>query len=91
MMMNQRLWEQSGHWEHYKENMYFSEADHQRFALKPMNCPGHMLLFKESFVLIVIFRFGWLSSVRCTVTNSAGRLMACSASDLFARMTHTFL
>ncbi len=47
MMMNQRLWEQSGHWEHYKENMYFSEADHQRFALKPMNCPGHMLLFKE--------------------------------------------
>lgn len=47
MMMNQRLWEQSGHWDHYKENMYFSEADHQRFALKPMNCPGHMLIFKE--------------------------------------------
>ncbi|WP_415272842.1 threonine--tRNA ligase [Bacillus siamensis] len=47
MMMNQRLWEQSGHWDHYKENMYFSEADQQRFALKPMNCPGHMLIFKE--------------------------------------------
>ncbi|MCD5323209.1 MULTISPECIES: threonine--tRNA ligase [Pontibacillus] len=47
MMMNQRLWEQSGHWDHYKENMYFSEVDDQRFALKPMNCPGHMLIYKD--------------------------------------------
>ncbi|WP_066056655.1 threonine--tRNA ligase [Robertmurraya korlensis] len=46
-MMNQRLWEQSGHWDHYKENMYFSEVDEQSFALKPMNCPGHMLIFKD--------------------------------------------
>ncbi len=46
-MMNQRLWERSGHWDHYKENMYFSEVDEQRFALKPMNCPGHMLIFKN--------------------------------------------
>lgn len=47
MMMNQRLWEQSGHWNHYKENMYFSEVDNQHFALKPMNCPGHMLIYKD--------------------------------------------
>ncbi|WP_369899524.1 threonine--tRNA ligase [Bacillus manliponensis] len=47
MMMNQRMWEQSGHWDHYKENMYFSEVDHHHFALKPMNCPGHMLIFKD--------------------------------------------
>ncbi|WP_396020015.1 threonine--tRNA ligase [Bacillus sp. ISL-51] len=47
MMMNQRLWERSGHWDHYKDNMYFSDVDHQRFALKPMNCPGHMLMFKD--------------------------------------------
>ena len=40
IMMNQRLWEQSGHWEHYKESMYFTEVDNQKFALKPMNCPG---------------------------------------------------
>lgn len=46
-MMNQRLWEQSGHWEHYHENMYFSEVDNVRFAMKPMNCPGHMLVFKN--------------------------------------------
>ncbi len=47
-MMNQRLWEQSGHWEHYHENMYFSEIDQTKFALKPMNCPGHMLIFKNN-------------------------------------------
>ncbi|MFC4355604.1 threonine--tRNA ligase [Chryseomicrobium palamuruense] len=46
-MMNQRLWEQSGHWDHYKENMYFSQVDEQTFALKPMNCPGHMLIYKN--------------------------------------------
>ncbi|MEW6980455.1 threonine--tRNA ligase [Bacillus pumilus] len=47
-MMNQELWEQSGHWDHYHENMYFSEVDHTSFALKPMNCPGHMLMFKNN-------------------------------------------
>ncbi|MGN4124923.1 threonine--tRNA ligase [Lysinibacillus sphaericus] len=47
LMMNQRLWEQSGHWDHYKENMYFTQVDKQSFALKPMNCPGHMLIFKN--------------------------------------------
>lgn len=46
-LMNQRLWEQSGHWEHYKENMYFSDVEHASFALKPMNCPGHMLMYKD--------------------------------------------
>ncbi|MFC9540049.1 threonine--tRNA ligase [Lysinibacillus sp. NPDC056959] len=46
-MMNQRLWEQSGHSDHYKENMYYTHVDDQSFALKPMNCPGHMLIFKN--------------------------------------------
>lgn len=47
IMMNQGLWEESGHWDHYKDNMYFSEVDNKSFALKPMNCPGHMLIFKH--------------------------------------------
>ncbi|MEK5038551.1 threonine--tRNA ligase [Sporosarcina sp. FSL K6-3457] len=47
-MMNQRMWEQSGHWDHYHENMYFSEVENVKFAMKPMNCPGHMLIFKNS-------------------------------------------
>ncbi|MGA8942592.1 MAG: threonine--tRNA ligase [Thermoactinomyces sp.] len=47
LIMNQRLWEQSGHWDHYKENMYFTNIDEESFAVKPMNCPGHMLIFKN--------------------------------------------
>ncbi len=47
LIMNQRLWEQSGHWDHYKENMYFTDIDEESFAVKPMNCPGHMLIFKN--------------------------------------------
>jgi threonyl-tRNA synthetase len=47
LMMNQRLWEQSGHWDHYRENMYFTDVDEATFAVKPMNCPGHMLIFKN--------------------------------------------
>lgn len=47
-MMNQELWEKSGHWNHYHENMYFSEVNDTSFALKPMNCPGHMLMFKNN-------------------------------------------
>ncbi|QGQ95247.1 threonine--tRNA ligase [Paenibacillus psychroresistens] len=46
-IMNQRLWEQSGHWDHYHDNMYFTEVDDNKFALKPMNCPGHMLIYKN--------------------------------------------
>src|SRR5690625_3293185 len=46
-MMNQQLWEQSGHWDHYHENMYFTEVDETNFAVKPMNCPGHMLIYKN--------------------------------------------
>ncbi|RKN74220.1 threonine--tRNA ligase [Paenibacillus ginsengarvi] len=48
LMMNRRLWEQSGHWDHYRDNMYFSEVDDASFALKPMNCPGHMLVYKNT-------------------------------------------
>lgn len=47
IIMNRQLWEQSGHWDHYRENMYFTEADETPYALKPMNCPGHMLIYKE--------------------------------------------
>lgn len=48
LMMNQRLWEQSGHWQHYQEHMYVTQVDNQQFALKPMNCPGHMLIYKNA-------------------------------------------
>ncbi|WP_159723206.1 threonine--tRNA ligase [Enterococcus sp. CSURQ0835] len=47
LIMNQRLWERSGHWDHYKDNMYFTKVDDQDYALKPMNCPGHCLIYKD--------------------------------------------
>ncbi len=45
-MLNQDLWHRSGHWEHYKDNMYTTVIDDTNFALKPMNCPGGMLVYK---------------------------------------------
>ena len=46
MILNRKLWEQSGHWDHYKENMYFTKIDGQDYAIKPMNCPGGILIYK---------------------------------------------
>ena len=47
IILNRELWERSGHWDHYKENMYFTQIDEQDFAVKPMNCPGGMLVYKQ--------------------------------------------
>jgi len=46
IILSKSLWEQSGHWDHYKENMYFTKIDNREFAVKPMNCPGGMLVYK---------------------------------------------
>ncbi len=46
MMLNRSLWERSGHWDHYKENMYTTVIDDTDFAIKPMNCPGGILVYK---------------------------------------------
>lgn len=46
MMLNRALWERSGHWDHYKENMYTTVIDDTDFAVKPMNCPGGILVYK---------------------------------------------
>lgn len=46
IILNQELWHQSGHWDHYKENMYVTQIDEEDFAVKPMNCPGGMLVYK---------------------------------------------
>ncbi len=46
MILNRQLWERSGHWYHYKENMYTTQIDEEDFAIKPMNCPGGMLVYK---------------------------------------------
>ena len=47
IMLNQHLWEESGHWDHYKENIYSTTIDDQTYCLKPMNCPGGILVYKR--------------------------------------------
>lgn len=47
LIMNEHLWRTSGHWDHYKENMYFTKIDGEDYAIKPMNCPGSLLVYKR--------------------------------------------
>ena len=47
LILNEQLWRTSGHWDHYKDNMYFTKIDDADFAVKPMNCPGSMLVYKR--------------------------------------------
>ena len=47
IMLNRHLWETSGHWDHYKDNMYLSTIDEETYAIKPMNCPGGVLVYKS--------------------------------------------
>ena len=47
IILNESLWHRSGHWDHYKENMYFTEIDKEKYAVKPMNCPGGLLIFND--------------------------------------------
>ena len=46
IILSRHLWEQSGHWDHYRDNMYFTKIDEEDFAVKPMNCPGSILVYK---------------------------------------------
>lgn len=48
IILNEDLWHRSGHWDNYKENMYFTQIDEKDYAVKPMNCPGGLLVFKNS-------------------------------------------
>jgi len=47
IILSKKLWLTSGHWDHYKENMYFTKIDKKEFAVKPMNCPGNLLIYQE--------------------------------------------
>ena len=48
LIMNKELWHRSGHWDHYKENMYFTKIDEEDYAIKPMNCPGSVLTYASN-------------------------------------------
>lgn len=48
IILNRELWERSGHWDHYKDNMYYTTIDENDYNIKPMNCPGGMLVYKQN-------------------------------------------
>ncbi|QQY80367.1 threonyl-tRNA synthetase [Keratinibaculum paraultunense] len=48
IILNEELWRRSGHWDHYRENMYFTVIDDNNYAIKPMNCPGSILIYKSN-------------------------------------------
>jgi threonyl-tRNA synthetase len=64
-MLSKELWETSGHWKNYRDNMYVSEIDEKEYAIKPMNCPGSMLVYKNEFYSYkdLPIRMGELGSV----------------------------
>ncbi len=47
LILSEELWHRSGHWDHYKENMYLTKIDENDYAIKPMNCPGSILIYKS--------------------------------------------
>lgn len=59
MIMARELWERSGHWDHYRDNMYFTSIDERDFSVKPMNCPGAMLLYRETIHSYRDFPMRW--------------------------------
>ena len=58
-ILSEALWHQSGHWDHYKENMYLTKIDDEDFAIKPMNCPGSILIYKSKMHSYRDFPFRW--------------------------------
>lgn len=59
IILNEALWHESGHWDHYKENMYFTEIDEGDFAIKPMNCPGSILIYRNGMYSYRDFPLRW--------------------------------
>ncbi len=81
IMLNRSLWERSGHWDHYKNNMYTTVIDDVDFAVKPMNCPGGMLVYQTEMRSYRDLPCAWVNSVLFTATSFQVR---CTASSAFA-------
>ena len=82
IMLSRHLWETSGHWDHYKENMYTTVIDDTDFAIKPMNCPGGILVYKSEPRSYKDLPCAWASWVLFTATrnpDSFTDLCACAA------------
>mgnify|MGYP000046101627 FL=1 len=91
LIMNKQLWKTSGHWDHYKDNMYSTVIDDEEYCIKPMNCPGGVLVYASKphsyrELPIRAGEIGW-----CTATSCAAPCTACSACAALTRTTPTCL
>ncbi len=83
IILSEELWHRSGHWDHYKENMYFTEIDGAGYAVKPMNCPGGCCCTEEGCTATATFRRGWRSLALCTGTSCRGPTRANEGKVLY--------
>ena len=91
LIMNKQLWKTSGHWDHYKDNMYSTVIDARRYCIKPMNCPGGVLVYASKphsyrRAASAPARLAW-----CTATSCAAPCTVCSACVALTRTTLTCL
>lgn len=91
MIMNRHLWETSGHWEHYKDNMYSTQIDDEVYCVKPMNCPGGVMVYKNKphSYRELPMRVGELGLVHRHELK--GLYMGFSAFAVLRKMMHIFL
>src|SRR3569832_1290791 len=85
-VMDRVLWEKSGHWEYYRENMFTTQSEARDCAVKPMNCPGHIQVFNQASRAIAICRCASPSSAPVTATSPRAR---CTASSVCAPSRRT--
>ncbi|HHX36384.1 MAG TPA: threonine--tRNA ligase, partial [Clostridiaceae bacterium] len=94
MILNQRLWETSGHWDHYRENMYTTTIDEETYVIKPMNCPGAMLVYnsKPHSYRDLPYRLAELGTVhrheKSGVLHGLMRVRCFTQDDAHIYMTH---
>lgn len=86
IILSKKLWLQSGHWDHYKENMYFTQIDEEDYAVKPMNCPGGIYTIKRTSTLIGNYQNAWVNLGLYTAMNFMVRFMDYSVSVCSHRM-----
>jgi threonyl-tRNA synthetase len=85
-ILDKTLWEKTGHWEKYRDHMFTTESEKRDYALKPMNCPGHILIFKQG---IKSYRCAMASSASATATNPRAGCTASCACAVSRRTTAT--
>jgi threonyl-tRNA synthetase len=85
MLVNKRLWEQSGHWEHYRDNMFRLEVEEQEFALKPMNCPESTYVYRRSLRSYRDLPLRYSEMGRCQRNERSGTLSGLSRVRQFTQ------